>query len=455
MKSIIKQLQQDVINSGICVNCGLCVALDENREATMQYTNRGPQPFFSNHSILSNLAWQACPGKGIHYANLYHQHYGSVPDNCLLGQVKAVRIGYAAKETIRHHAASGGIITATLLYLLHQSLIDDAIVVKQDSDHPEIPKVVITHHPEEIISCAQSVYVPVAMLETLSILDLNKRYAITCSPEQAAALRYLQHNGHKQAQQIHYVLGHYTGTSLYPDAIRAFLSARGVAKNDKITALKWRAGQWPGYLEIKLASGKLIRAMKFYYNYLIPFFITQTSLQSMDFMNEFADLSVGDAWSPHYETKKMGFSVFTTRTQAMEEIIVSMLQQGWLVAEAIDPAQSLNMHGHMLDFKKRGSYIRNRIRSLLGKSSPNYGFKPIPITIRRILVESIIVFVFFCCQLKAARWLVSQLPDTIIGPMFNIARKIWKNLSKPTKRKGLANLKMKEIMWDESNPRKH
>ncbi len=70
---------------------------------------------------------------------------------------------------------------------------------------------------------------------------------------------------------------------------------------DGITSLKWRAGEWPGYLEIKTESGRLIRSNKFYYNYLIPFFITRNSLQNMDFANEFCDLSVGDAWSPRFE----------------------------------------------------------------------------------------------------------------------------------------------------------
>ena len=43
-----------------------------------------------------------------------------------------------------------------------------------------------------------------------------------------------------------------------------------------------------------------------------------------------------------------------------------------------------------------------------------------------------------------ARWLVAQIPERVIGPVFNKLRLSWKALSKPTKRKGLAGLTMIE-----------
>jgi coenzyme F420 hydrogenase subunit beta len=35
-----------------------------------------------------------------------------------------------------------------------------------------------------------------------------------------------------------------------------------------------------------------------------------------------------------------------------------------------------------------------------------------------------------------------MIPEKVIGPVFNKARLSWKNASKPTKRKGLADFKM-------------
>ena len=50
----------------------------------------------------------------------------------------------------------------------------------------------------------------------------------------------------------------------------------------------------------------------------------------MDFTNEFADLSVGDAWSPIFEAEGGGHSVVVTRTKEMEVIIQKMIEENIL-----------------------------------------------------------------------------------------------------------------------------
>ena len=163
------------------------------------------------------------------------------------------------------------------------------IIAKQGIPSPEKARAFIATKKEEIIKCSQSIYIPVSMLDILKKLDESKKYAITCLPEQSSALRAMQEKGYKPALQIEYILGPYTGTALYPEAIRTYLRSKKIKDNDEIKSLKWRAGAWPGYLEIKTKTGQILRSPKIYYNYLIPFFIT-ASLQSMDFTNEFADL---------------------------------------------------------------------------------------------------------------------------------------------------------------------
>ncbi|MCH9644417.1 MAG: Coenzyme F420 hydrogenase/dehydrogenase, beta subunit C-terminal domain [Gammaproteobacteria bacterium] len=440
-----KNLKNDVIDQGICVQCGLCVALDKTNQAQMRFSDKGPVPSFHEKSNLHQLAYGACPGKGIDYVNLYKEVYKTLPSNWLLGHARKVRIGYAADAKVRWKASSGGVIRTTLQYLLEQGIIDAAIVPKQLLDTPELAKPVITDSVEEVVESSQSIYTPVAMLEILNSLDVNKQYAITCTPDQAAAIRFLQSRGNQQAMAIRYLLGPYTGTALYPSAIQTFLKINGVEGNNKITKLEWRSGEWPGYLKITLKSGEVVRTPKFYYNYLIPFFITQSSLQSMDFTNEFCDLSVGDAWSPKYEAIGHGYSVFVTRSKEIENIIIRMFLDGRLQGEEIDKEKSLDMHGHMLDFKKRGSYIRNHMRKCFGKKAPDYNLIPQSISMSRILVECLICFIFFVSSLRFSRWVIGKVPERHLGAIFNCLRRIWKNMSKPTKRKGLCSIQMKGI----------
>ena len=434
---MIKELQK-VIKQGCCNSCGTCVALDASCESKMIDTPYGPIPLFSNNLELPEYIKDACPSLGINYPDLYKYFYKKLPDNWLLGSTKCVRTGYSSVPQIRAKGSSGGVITQTLIYLLENKLIDAAILAKQGIPKPDKARAYIARTVDDIIDCSQSIYIPVSMLDILKDLNLNEKYAITCLPDQSASLRVLQKNKYLPALSIKYILGPYTGTAIYPQAIRCFLRSKKVKIEDEITSLKWRAGDWPGYLEIKLRSGIVIRTPKVYYNYLIPFFITKASLQSMDFVNEFADLAVGDAWSPKFENMGGGHSVVVTRTSRMEKIISDMVNKDLLVLKKEDPIKALDMHGHMLDFKKRGGFIRNKIRKALGLQSPDNGYSPVNIPLVRIFVEIIISSIFLVGQLSVSRWLISKFPESFIGPIFNKLRLLWKRISRPTKRKGLA-----------------
>jgi coenzyme F420 hydrogenase subunit beta len=162
----------------------------------------------------------------------------------------------------------------------------------------------------------------------------------------------------------------------------------------------------------------------------------------MDFANEFSDLSVGDAWSPEFESEGGGHSVMLTRSKEMEQIIQKMCDSGILTATEIDPLKACDMHGHMLDFKKRGSYIRNQWRHRHGKNAPDFGLRPSSITRSRRLAECVISMIFVLAGTRFSRACVSRIPERILGPLFNGLRMTWKRASRPTKRKGLAGLQM-------------
>lgn len=438
-------LESEVVMRGICTGCGACVAVDSACKSKMKDTRLGPIPVLDySEKKDEELAVKACPAYQLNYPQLYRDFYGELPDRWLTGKTLGVRTGFASDEKVRRSGASGGVTTSILQYLLESGRVDGVIVAQQGVPEPLKARAVIVNTPEEVAAAAQSVYVPVSMLEILSQLEEGKRYAMTCLPDQSAALRRLACDGFAPAQQVEYVLGPYTGTALYPEAIDNFIRSNGVPKDDPVTSLKWRAGEWPGYLEIKTEGGRVLKSKKVYYNYLIPFFVTQNSLQNMDFVNEFADLAVGDAWSPKFEALGAGFSIFVTRSEKMEAVVQEMSKKGLLEVEEADALKATEMHGHMIDFKKRGGYIRNQWRRKLGLAAPDFGFKPDPLPFSRYCVEFVISSVFLFARTRAARWLVRQVPERIMGPFFDRTRLTWKALSKPTKRKGLGNLSMVE-----------
>lgn len=436
------RLETQVVRTGICTGCGACVALAKAGTARMTASAGGVIPDFSDDCDLPELAWTACPGKGVDYPQTYQNHFGKLPTDWRVGHIDQLWTGHASDPQIRRMGASGGVISAVIIHLLESGRIDGAVLAKQGVPTPEQASWFIARTREEVLSCAQSVYVPLSMLDAVMAFVPGERYAMTCLPEQSAALRVLQHGNFERAAQVEYVLGPYTGTALDQRAIRSLLRANKVAGDDSITSLKWRAGEWPGHLEILTASGREIRSKKVYYNFLIPFFVTQTSLQSMDFANEFADLSVGDAWSPKFESLGQGFSVVASRTAKMTGVIQEMLENGLLTLEPMDVLEASGMHGHMIDFKKRGGYLRNQWRRKLGLAAPDCGLSPVGTGVSRILVEIVISSIFIVCRTPLARRTMEHIPEKILGPLFNQLRLAWKNASKPAKRKGLKDLRM-------------
>ena len=441
-ESTFDRLQAEVIQPGICTHCGTCAGLSHGTVEMVQSVG-GPLPAPSGgySPDVPTLAYDACPGKGVDYPALYRACFDALPENWLVGPHRQFYVGHAADPAIRRQGASGGAITQTLLYLLDAGLIDGAVVLQQGRPRPWLAEPVIARTRPEIVAASQSVYIPSPVNTILpQMAAFEGRLGYVGLPDQVAALRCLQLAGHPGARKVDYVLGPYVGTAIYLAAIESYLRANGVDDLEEVVSLRYREGEWPGYLQIELRSGRMLRAQKFYYNYLIPFYITQASLQAVDFTNELTDISVGDAWHPRYEARGEGYSVVVARTVKGQQLLERMRSEGRLALEPADVDEAMAMHGHMLDFKKRGAFIRNDWRRRLGSRAPSYGYHPAHIPLSRKGVELFISLLFALGRTRLARRLVEIVPLAILGPLFNMLRKTWKNLSKPVKRKGLRQI---------------
>ena len=435
-----KYLNKEIIQQGLCTQCGSCVGLSKGKLSFKERLTIPIPHLETEDRKLPEACMQACPAKECSYLDLNRFVFGKLPKNWLIGNLLKARIAFASSPKVRRNGASGGAITGVLLHLLETGKITGAVCLKLGAEVPYLAKPIIARTPEEIKACAQSVYSVSPMNTILGEIAANEGpLAYVGLPDQVASVRKLQLAGNSSVKSIKYIIGPYVGTQMYFESVRSFLRSHGVQSEDEIVDLKYRAGEWPGNLRIVLRDGRLIEAEKFYYNYLIPFYITQSSLQAVDFSNELTDISVGDAWSPKYESQKKGFSVVLSRSPLGEQIISEMIEKGSLQSEEISTQEALDMHGHMIDFKKRGSFLRNGRRA----TQPFYGYEPQNIPASRRLVERVLQLIFFAGSTRLARWTVEKIPLGIIGPCFNFLRISWKNLSKPTKRKGLESLLFK------------
>lgn len=437
--AVFARLEEEVIAAGLCTHCGTCAGLSEGQvrltAVTLLPTARTPNP------QLLEIAYTACPGRGVDYPGLNRSLFGRLPENWLMGHYRQLFVGYATEPSVRQQAASGGVLTQTLLHLLANGRIQGAVACQMGQSTPWQAQPVIATTAAAIRAASQSIYAPVPVNTILPQMSaFNGRLAYVGLPDQVAALRRLQELGHEGANKVDFVLGPYVGTNLLPQALLSFLRSHGVNSLEEITRLRYRDGEWPGHLSIHLRDGRHLTAEKFHYNYLIPFYMTPSSGLTADFTNELTDISVGDAWSPAYESQKQGFSVVVARSAKGETLLQEMAEQGAIRLSPLPLAEALAMHGHMLDFKKRGTFIRLQMRRALGQRTPTFGYHPQSIPLSRYAVEGVISGLFWLCATRPLRRLVEWVPLGVIGPMFNRLRLGWKRLSKPVKRHGLTTL---------------
>ncbi|MBS4060838.1 MAG: Coenzyme F420 hydrogenase/dehydrogenase, beta subunit C-terminal domain [Bacteroidetes bacterium] len=438
MKNIDKLYK--VMHSHLCNRCGSCVGLSDGaivfEDKTGDYR---PVIKAEIDEKTAETLWEACPGKSFNFPSFREEFYPEVPNfNTFIGPYRQIGIGFATDSQIRQQGASGGIISAVLIWLLERKMIDGAVVLGMSKKEPWLTQAFIATTKEEVLEAAQSKYIISSVNDILPEINrFEGKLAYVGLPGQIQSIRKLQRMKHPSVRNIAYIFGPFYGNTLHFSSITSFLKTYKVSDYREITKLYFRHGEWPGNMRVELKSGRLIELKKFHANYLIPFHILRNSLYCTDLTNEFTDLSGGDAWAPVYEERGKGFSIIISRSDKGDDILNRMLNEGTIKMEPISAQTAIEMHSHGYDFKKRGGFIRIHFRRMLGKEVPDFGYELKGFGFSRYLMEFVISSLFILMGTKVARWTVEKIPPYIIGGIFERTRKIWKKSTYSIKRKEL------------------
>jgi coenzyme F420 hydrogenase subunit beta len=434
-----KELQK-VINGGLCNRCGSCVGLSggkivfENKEE--RYL---PQIIESLDAETMQTILQACSGKAFDFpGNRGHFFGNETPSHIYTGAYREISIGFCTDPAIRLNAASGGIITSMLVYLLRTGEIDGAVVLGMSKEKPWLTQPYIATTETEILASAQSKYIISSINEILpEIGEFKGKLAYVGLPGQVQSIRALQRIDHPWVRNIKYVFGPFYGNTLHFSSVRSFMRSYGEHDYTQIQKLYFRHGEWPGNMRVELASGRVLQLKKFHANYLIPFHIVKNSLICTDLTNEFTDVSGGDAWAPVYEERGKGFSMIIARSEKGEALLQKMKEGGFLELTPITLEESIAMHSHGYDLKKRGAFIRMKFMKKMGMMVPDYGYEIKGFSVSRYFMEAIIDLMFLVLATAPARWMVEKFSPVFIGKVFERSRTMWKKSTKNIKRQDL------------------
>lgn len=428
------------MRSHLCNRCGSCVGLSDGKIIFEDKTGKyQPKIISPIDDSMADTLWEACPGKYFSFPDFREEVY---PDasffHTFIGSYERIGIGYAADAAVRREGASGGIISAILIWLLKNNKIDGAVVLGMSKSEPWLTEAFIATTPEEIIQGAQSKYIISSTNDILpQIAAFDGKLAYVGLPGQIQSIRKLQRMKHPAVRNITYIFGPFYGNTLHFSSVNSFLKTHGEKDYRNITKLYFRYGEWPGNMRVELKSGRVIELKKFHANYLIPFHILRNSLYCTDLTNEFTDISGGDAWAPVYEERGKGFSMVISRSKKGDALLQEMVDDGWLSFDQISEQEAITMHSHGYDFKKRGGFIRIKFRKWMGKSIPDYGYEVKGFTFSRYLMELVISSLFILMSTRFARWIIEQFSPKFVGGIFEKTRTIWKNSTHKIKRKAL------------------
>jgi len=428
------------MKSNLCNRCGSCVGLSGGaivfEDKIGKYSPVQKKPIDDQ---MGDVLLHACSGRGFNFPYYSSNIFGSTPGyHKYIGSFQKIYIGYCTDEAIRRNAASGGIISAVLIWLLENKRIDGAVVLGMSRKEPWMNEPFIAKTKEEILAASQSKYTISSVNEILpKIMNFQGNLAYVGLPGQVQSIRKLQEINHVSVKKIKYIFGPFYGNTLHFSSVASFLRSYRVTDYRAVTRLYFRYGEWPGNMRAELRDGRVVQLPKFHANYLIPFHILKNSLLCTDLTNEFTDISSGDAWAPVYEERGKGFSMIITRSVQGQKIISNMAQEGLISLQEISMDTAIEMHSHGYDLKKRGTFIRMKFRRWLGKENPDYGYTISHFTLSRYLMEFLTGALFLILGTAPARYMVEKIPPDYIGRLFEKIRTIWKKSTYNIKRTNL------------------
>ena len=436
----IDQLKK-IMKSDLCNRCGSCVGLSEGK---IVFTDREgdyrPKVLQEPDEAHSARMLHACSGKNFDFPLYRDLFFKDSPGfHTYTGPYYGISIAHANDELVRQTGASGGMISAILIYLLQSGQIDGAVVTGMSKEKPWLTQPFIATTQAEILEAAQSKYIITSVNEILPEIEaFTGRLAYVGLPGQIQSIRKLQEVSDPSVANIKYIFGPFYGNTLHFSSVRSFLRSYKIKDYQNISKLYFRYGEWPGNMRVEMTDGRVVELPKFHANYLIPFHIMKNSLLCTDLSNEFADISGGDAWAPVYEERGKGFSMVLSRTSEGVRILGEMEEEGLITLQPITQDDAITMHSHGYDLKKRGTFIRMKYRKWLGITNPDFGYQISGFPFTRYLMELVINTLFIVLGTRFARWVVEQIPPPVIGRVFEKTRNIWKKATFSIKRENLS-----------------
>ena len=380
----------------LCSGCGVCQGACPFGAISVEVVNGEYRPVVDaikcHNEKGCHRCYDSCPGLGItdmriqdYEEQLIHDPY--IGDYLLCYSAKA------NDADLRFHAASGGTLSAFLIWLLQNNHIDGAVVTRFSAQAPMLNQVFIATSADEIREAKSSKYAPVSFEHVAQRLKqaIGSRYVVVGLPCHIQGMRKLLKIDKPLREKI---VGLF---SLYCSGTRTFnfteylFQTRHIDKS-KLTYLAYRDN---GCLGGMVAKGEGIDYYEPYQSYSHPLrsmFYPHRCLLCIDHFGEYSDISFGDLHIPPYSQDKTGVNSLVVRSSRWQELLQSAVQDGALSIENLLPDVLLKAQ-KMAYIKKTRNLAYCAILAKLNQPIPQYDA-----SLPKVGLKQLIDFIQIQCQ---------------------------------------------------------
>ncbi|MBQ8195047.1 MAG: Coenzyme F420 hydrogenase/dehydrogenase, beta subunit C-terminal domain [Oscillospiraceae bacterium] len=289
-----------------------------------------------------------------------------------IGEHIACRMGYAADESIRANAASGGMITALLCHLLETKQIDGAWVTRSEIKDGKLGyKTFIATTCEQLRESSSSVYMYMPLLKHVDILrEFNGKVAVVLVPCQMRAFSAMLEKDTALAEKVALKVGLYCSGSHHENATLVPLRKKKISLENAVR-LYYRRGHWRGLSTVVYADGsektlsypKTICAYKNAY-----FFSRESCMVCQDHYCNSADISFGDIWLKEMKKNPIKHTSCVIRNQKALDMFNSAVDAGAIIAHRIDDTRMVRSQKRALVFKHNLAKAKQEMFAKQGKT---------------------------------------------------------------------------------------
>lgn len=371
-----------IVEEGLCIGCGTCAGACPNLVIKMiKDDSKGIYlPKVDNGGCDNcGICLEVCPGHSVDYEQLNLGMFGKYPEDVLIGNYVNCYSGYANDDNIRYNSASGGIVTALLIFALEEGVIDGAIVTRMKKDEPLEPEPFIARTKEEIIEASKSKYCPVpvnTVLREILWSKKNERYAIVGLPCHIQGIRKAQKYIPELKKKIVFAIGLVCNHTPMFLATEYILKEYGIARNN-LKKIEYRSKGWPGGMTLFTKDDKRYFLPHFSLNYWSfvfgRIFFPNRCLLCSDKICELSDISVMDAWSPEIMlNNKQGTSFVISRTLLLDNLLKTVYNRKVITLSVVEKKMIYNSQSLIHVRKRAISMIY--LYKLFHKKIPDYTF---------------------------------------------------------------------------------